>query len=241
MSTFHEQLCGTWEETGESLRPALARAPHGRAPHSLWPAVALGTASCRAPAQGPQSPRRLTAILHGLQPVPASSEGVSEDSGSPGEARSAPGAAGLPGCASSSVSASCWGVDGSLCTGRGPLSGLHALLSASGRKFCCQPGLPALPAPSSTPSPALRSTDAPLHSASRRQHQALQCPSAPALPTTARRCAPLPAPSPGHCPWLASVRGDVTKSYRVVARRVCTCCLLFLGPLALTPRTHPAR
>lgn len=57
------------------------------------------------------------------------------------ETWSVPVAKGLPGWASSEVGISDLGVGGSLCTDRGPPSGLHVLLSASTRKCSCQPGL----------------------------------------------------------------------------------------------------
>lgn len=79
--------------------------------------------------------------------IPASSEGVSEDSVSSREAWSVPVAKGLPSWASAEVSGSCLGVEGSLCATRGSPSGLHALFSASARKFSCQLSLtPFLPA-----------------------------------------------------------------------------------------------
>lgn len=82
-----------------------------------------------------------------VQSIPASSEGVSEDSVSSREAWSVPVAKGLPSWASAEVSGSCLGVEGSLCATRGSPSGLHALLSASARKFSCQLSLtPFLPA-----------------------------------------------------------------------------------------------
>ena len=100
---------------------------------------------------GPQSPPRRMAsweqLNPGVQSIPASSEGVSEDSVSSREAWSVPVAKGLPSWASSKVSGSCLGVEGSLCATRGSPSGLHALLSASARKFSCQLTLnPFLPA-----------------------------------------------------------------------------------------------
>lgn len=109
---------------------------------------------------------------------------MSEDSGSSKEAWSVPVAAGLPGWACPEVSASCLGVDGSLCVARGPPSGLHALLSASARKFSCQLRLSSLPTrfcsysdflgtmPSQAlgwhPTPLLHIPGAPLHSLSSR-------------------------------------------------------------------------
>lgn len=94
--------------------------------------------------QGPQSPPRPMPSWEQLnsrsQPVPASSEWVSEDSGSSRGAWSVPAAEGLPGWASSEVRGSCLGVEGSLCAARGPPSGLPALLSASAKKSSCQPG-----------------------------------------------------------------------------------------------------
>lgn len=79
-----------------------------------------------------------------LQPIPASSGWASEDSGLSGGSWSVPVARGLPGRASSRVSASCSGVDGSLRVARGPPSGLQTLLSESAK----EPQLSAEPVPS---------------------------------------------------------------------------------------------
>lgn len=72
-------------------------------------------------------------------PVPVSSQWESKDSGSSRDEGSVPVARGLPGGASSEVSVSCLGVEGSLCAARGPPSGLQALLSASARRSSHQP------------------------------------------------------------------------------------------------------
>lgn len=82
-----------------------------------------------------------TAQPTGCPPVPASSEWISEDGASSGEAWIVPAAEGLPGWTSSEVRASCLGVAGSLCVDLGPPSGLHTLLSASARMCCYQQGL----------------------------------------------------------------------------------------------------
>lgn len=134
-----------WDEAG------------GNAPAQLTPEVRPGLEDSLLleplPGPWPGTPGAAQADGHpgssstpqGLQQIPASSEWASEDSGLSGGSGSVPVARGLPGRASSRVSASCSGVDGSLRVARGPPSGLQALLSASAKKNIPPLAKPVLP------------------------------------------------------------------------------------------------